>query len=624
MINVIIPIGGIGERFKSENYQKPKPLVNVLGKPIIFWVLDNLKTIKDDKIYIPYHNSLKKYSFEELLIDRYPDKNFIFKVIDRNTNGACDTINHILIENILDTSLPTISIDCDTFYYDDIIKKFRDTANNCIFYHINSNDKPIFSYIKIKNNLVSEIQEKIKISDLANVGAYGFRDGYTLSKYVKKILDNKTNGEQYISNIYKTMVNDGEPIVPLKVDNFNCLGTPNQIKLFSSNNINKIDGQNRFCFDLDNTLVTNPKIKGDYTTVEPIESTINFLKFLKRNGCYIIIYTARRMRTHSNNLGLVVKDIGKITLDTLDKFNIEYDEIHFGKPYAHFYIDDLAINTNSDIEKESGFYNIHVPSRTFNKIEFQENHVIKTTNNECEIFWYNNAPSTVKNLLPKFEILNSNVIKMEKVEGVSLTHLYNKNDLNRTTLVDLLKTIELIHKSKPSINEVDNLTFYTFKLDERLKKYDYYKFKDFDLVIDKLNTFLNDYVKSNKPMFVIHGDPVFTNIFTTLYGFKFIDMRGSFNIDNCSIYGDIFYDYAKIYQSILGYDTIIMGEKLNDTYINYLESVFIDELSKKFTSKDILDIRTITGYLYLTLIPLHEDNFDRLNKFYNIAKKLIL
>ena len=30
----------------------------------------------------------------------------------------------------------------------------------------------------------------------------------------------------------------------------------------------------RFCFDLDNTLVTYPKIKGDYSTVEPIVKNI--------------------------------------------------------------------------------------------------------------------------------------------------------------------------------------------------------------------------------------------------------------------------------------------------------------------------------------------------------------
>ena len=34
-------------------------------------------------------------------------------------------------------------------------------------------------------------------------------------------------------------------------------------------------------FDLDNTLVTFPKIKGDYTSVEPIVKNIKLLRYLK-------------------------------------------------------------------------------------------------------------------------------------------------------------------------------------------------------------------------------------------------------------------------------------------------------------------------------------------------------
>ena len=32
-MNIIIPIGGAGERFAQENYDVPKPLIPVLGTP---------------------------------------------------------------------------------------------------------------------------------------------------------------------------------------------------------------------------------------------------------------------------------------------------------------------------------------------------------------------------------------------------------------------------------------------------------------------------------------------------------------------------------------------------------------------------------------------------------------
>ena len=48
------------------------------------------------------------------------------------------------------------------------------------------------------------------------------------------------------------------------------------------------------------------------------------------------------MKTHKGNLGGVIADIGRVTFDTLEKFDIPYDELYFGKPHAHFYIDDNA------------------------------------------------------------------------------------------------------------------------------------------------------------------------------------------------------------------------------------------------------------------------------------------
>ena len=42
-MNIIIPIGGIGQRFKDEGYDMPKPLISVLGKPMIYLVINSLQ-----------------------------------------------------------------------------------------------------------------------------------------------------------------------------------------------------------------------------------------------------------------------------------------------------------------------------------------------------------------------------------------------------------------------------------------------------------------------------------------------------------------------------------------------------------------------------------------------------
>lgn len=97
----------------------------------------------------------------------------------------------------------------------------------------------------------------------------------------------------------------------------------------------------RVCVDLDGTIC-QLSVTGDYANAAPVPGAREALCQLRGRGAYIIIYTARRMRTHDGNVARVLEDIGDLTHAWLRRHDIPYDEIVFGKPYAHVYIDDLA------------------------------------------------------------------------------------------------------------------------------------------------------------------------------------------------------------------------------------------------------------------------------------------
>ena len=40
-VNVLVPMAGEGSRFKSVGFQRPKPFIDVGGRPMIEWVFDN-------------------------------------------------------------------------------------------------------------------------------------------------------------------------------------------------------------------------------------------------------------------------------------------------------------------------------------------------------------------------------------------------------------------------------------------------------------------------------------------------------------------------------------------------------------------------------------------------------
>ena len=64
---ILIPLGGTGSRFKENGYSKPKALINALGKPILYWLLDSLDNKSIDYIYVPYNMEYKKYRLEDQL-----------------------------------------------------------------------------------------------------------------------------------------------------------------------------------------------------------------------------------------------------------------------------------------------------------------------------------------------------------------------------------------------------------------------------------------------------------------------------------------------------------------------------------------------------------------------------
>ena len=102
-----------------------------------------------------------------------------------------------------------------------------------------------------------------------------------------------------------------------------------------------------YVFDLDDTICFPNHNETDsykkYGLAEPNWKIISKVNQLKKDGHKIIISTARRMVTHNGDIQKILDDVGDITKDWLTKNNVSYDELQFGKPYGHYYIDDKAV-----------------------------------------------------------------------------------------------------------------------------------------------------------------------------------------------------------------------------------------------------------------------------------------
>lgn len=116
-----------------------------------------------------------------------------------------------------------------------------------------------------------------------------------------------------------------------------------------------IESEKVIVIDIDGTLCEIKKREQNYLDVKPKEKVLRKLKQMKEEGFYIILYTARQMRTYEGNLGRINANTGKQIFQWLEKYEIEFDEIYFGKPWcgkSGFYVDDKTIRP-SEFEKLS-------------------------------------------------------------------------------------------------------------------------------------------------------------------------------------------------------------------------------------------------------------------------------
>lgn len=239
-INIVIPMAGLGSRFANVGYEKPKPFIDVDGKPMIVKVLDNLNYPDANYFLIARKEHLEK---EKFLVDEIEKEyNAKFIGIDKLTEGTVCTVLYarkyinnelpLLIANsdqIVDISIPDFINDCIYRGLDGSILTFKDLELN-----------PKWSFAKLNDNdLVVEVKEKEAISEFATVGIYFFNKGSEfVNSAVDMIIENdRVNNEFYTCPVYNYLIKDGAKIgiYDINFSSMHGIGTPEDLAVYLKN-----------------------------------------------------------------------------------------------------------------------------------------------------------------------------------------------------------------------------------------------------------------------------------------------------------------------------------------------------------------------------------------------------
>ena len=598
----LIPMMGLGSRFMNAGYSEYKPFVRINSEALIKKIVKELNKNFDEIFIVCSPETSKQlksiFSDEIKVIELYTP-----------TKGAAETIFKSC--EFLPSNKQIACIDCDTIFYQTAIKKMIKKDGNFILTFNDEDKTGLYSYVTLnENNKVVNIEEKKAISKIANSGAYVFKNKNLISETFKLLSEN--SDELYISILIKKMIENGHEFDIVDITNeFDCCGTPHQIKRFSKNEIK--DKKYTICFDIDGTLIYDL-----YNNPKKIEKNVEFCNQAFKDGHKIILHTARGMLSTNSNKKLIEEKRPYIE-QVLSENGILYHELILMKPYADVYIDDKSISAHKDLEKETGFYLFEEHnSRAHNKILVDGNLIVKTGKLTGEFYYYNNINQELKKFFPTIHESSETKIVMEKFNYPTYSSLLLSNKLTKEDITKLIDSLSEIHSSEFNKNKVDLSWGYSKKIIDRFKsESDFYRI---------LNLDINDYIENIKSinsfkLGIIHGDPVLTNVFSDKSSCKFIDVRGIWD-GKPSIVGDIFYDFAKILQSLYGYDYVLHNEPIEDQYLKSLRDHFFIEIKKKHKDLNLQELILKTKLLYVSLLPLHKEDIKRCNNFIKILNKL--
>lgn len=234
-MNLLFLMAGRGSRFKEVGYKLPKPLIPVRGKPMVKWATDSLSFIKNANfIFICLRQQEEGFGITEKLKELYGPK---IQVILANavTEGAA--MSALLAREFINIEEELIISNTDQYFGSSALKK--ELLKKKKEYHgmipVFEATHPRWSFAKVnEKGWVTEVAEKVPISNHATVGVYYFRKGkdfvWAAQEMIRK--DIRRNNEFFICPTFNELLGRGDKIKAVDVDFMWGLGTPEDVEYF--------------------------------------------------------------------------------------------------------------------------------------------------------------------------------------------------------------------------------------------------------------------------------------------------------------------------------------------------------------------------------------------------------
>lgn len=221
----IILLAGLGTRLRPHTWSKPKPLVQVAGKPVLGHILDNLAELNiEETIFIVGYLGEQ---IQQYVGEHYPHLRARY-IEQSEMRGQAHAIN--LARDYIDQ--PVLIIFGDTIWETDFTRLEQVQADGLIY--VKKVDDPRrFGVATLKDGFVTQFVEKPTqpISNLAVVGVYYFHAWQKLLRSIDDLIARniQLKGEYFLADAMQLMIEDGAKLEVETIPVWEDCGTPQTI-----------------------------------------------------------------------------------------------------------------------------------------------------------------------------------------------------------------------------------------------------------------------------------------------------------------------------------------------------------------------------------------------------------
>ena len=216
-MKVIIPLAGKGTRLRPHTHVTPKPLLKVGGKPVMSYILDDLKELGVTEVV--FITGYLKEKIEAYVRKEYPEfkAHFVEQAVQDGTAGAVK-----LAEPYIDED--TLIMFVDTLFDADLgmVKSLPQDVAGVIWAKEVEDYQRFGVILTDRDGFMERIVEKPKdpVSRLANIGLYYIRDWKLLFEGINAVIGGPKSpgGEYYLTDAFQYMIDHGAKIKVVEVE----------------------------------------------------------------------------------------------------------------------------------------------------------------------------------------------------------------------------------------------------------------------------------------------------------------------------------------------------------------------------------------------------------------------